>query len=188
VAARGSIVLDNLSQKRENSVVIFFSLQKKMSECPICFYSTYDEDVCTYGPCNHKFCKKCVQRWLKYDVRCPICRTVAQTIDPPADPLALYNKTLTIQLDGTGKLGVNLDVKLFSSISTVQVKSFSANSLGFRQGLRVNDTIVCINSIPCRSISMAQQLLVHGSKTAVHIQIFRTPKRKWFRSRIHAQS
>lgn len=122
--------------------------------------------------------------FIIFFLRCPICRAVAQTIDLP--PLALYNKTITIQLDDTGKLGVVLCVTL-SSKSTVKIKSLSVNSIGFRQGLRVNDTIVCINSIPCCSISTTQQLLVHLSKTSVHIQIFRTPvfKWRWFRTRIN---
>ena len=161
-----------------------------MFECPICFYPDEEEEVCTYGPCEHKFCKKCVQHCLEYDVRCPICRVVAETIDPPVDPLAVYNKTITVQLDDTGKIGVILCVTP-SSKSTVKIQSFSANSLAFRQGLRVNDTIVCINSIPCRSIKTTKQLLVHRSKTSVHIQIFRTPifkwKWRWSRYRIHAQ-
>lgn len=156
-------------------------------ECPICFNQFFTHDTCIYAPCKHMFCRRCVQRLLDYDVRCPVCRTVAQTIDPPPDTLALHNKTLTIQLDDTGKLGVTLCVT--PSDKAVKIKSFSANSLGFRQGLRVNDTIVCINSIPCRSISTTQQLLVHGSKTSVCIQISRTPvfKWKWRRTRVRSQ-
>ena len=158
-----------------------------MADCPICFQSISTSETCVYAPCKHVFCRRCVQRALEYDVRCPLCRMVAQNIDPPPN-LAHHNKTLTIQLDGTGRLGVSLYVSPTSK-SSVKIKSFSKKSQGFHQGLRVNDIIVGINSIPCHNISTTQRLLAHGFNTSVQIQIFRPQisrtyfcRWRWFRA------
>lgn len=40
-------------------------------ECPICYENVVDY---TSEKCNHKFCKKCINSWLKTHHTCPMCR------------------------------------------------------------------------------------------------------------------
>lgn len=43
-------------------------------ECSICLESCENEMVCYITPCNHKFHKKCMKRWLSSHSNCPLCR------------------------------------------------------------------------------------------------------------------
>lgn len=43
-----------------------------MVECPIC----YDEIIfpSCIKPCEHMFCNRCITKWLKKKMHCPLCR------------------------------------------------------------------------------------------------------------------
>ncbi|XP_050522989.1 uncharacterized protein LOC126895303 isoform X2 [Daktulosphaira vitifoliae] len=45
---------------------------KDVEICAICFNEVNDE--CYKTPCNHEFCKKCMDQWLQKGSTCPICR------------------------------------------------------------------------------------------------------------------
>ena len=51
-------------------------LVKKLSvkeECPICFEM---KKLVKFASCSHKFCKNCIEKWLKESRMCPCCREV----------------------------------------------------------------------------------------------------------------
>jgi hypothetical protein len=45
---------------------------KELIECPIC-YDQFNEG--TKLICNHKFCNKCIKKWIKNNNSCPYCKT-----------------------------------------------------------------------------------------------------------------
>jgi hypothetical protein len=49
--------------------------------CPICYDDIKDNIYITN--CNHKFCKKCINKWFnnKINVTCPLCRTIILNIE-----------------------------------------------------------------------------------------------------------
>jgi hypothetical protein len=40
--------------------------------CPICLEEINDLLI---TPCKHKFCKNCIDEWIKIKCECPLCRT-----------------------------------------------------------------------------------------------------------------
>ena len=44
-----------------------------MEECVICFTTMNDKDFIQLS-CNHRFHGRCLQKWLKYNATCPLCR------------------------------------------------------------------------------------------------------------------
>ncbi|CAM8991596.1 unnamed protein product [Rhodiola kirilowii] len=43
-------------------------------ECAICLEEYENQDQVREMPCKHKFHKRCVDKWLKMNGSCPICR------------------------------------------------------------------------------------------------------------------
>lgn len=41
--------------------------------CPICYQNTNNNIILN---CKHKFCKKCISKWVKIRHNCPICRNI----------------------------------------------------------------------------------------------------------------
>ena len=44
------------------------------SECSICLDNYKNNEYFRNLPCNHSFHKKCIDRWVKKNNNCPICR------------------------------------------------------------------------------------------------------------------
>ena len=42
------------------------------NNCPVCLEELKDNVYIT--PCNHKFCKECITRWMSINRICPYCR------------------------------------------------------------------------------------------------------------------
>lgn len=53
-----------------------------IDDCAICLDGFKAKQRCRELPCGHIFHKKCVDRWLKKNPRCPICRHCLQTEQP----------------------------------------------------------------------------------------------------------
>ena len=49
-------------------------LLEDVVSCSICMDEYKNEDVISILNCNHKFHKKCVDKWLYRNLSCPICR------------------------------------------------------------------------------------------------------------------
>jgi hypothetical protein len=47
-------------------------VQNNYENCPICFEEINDLLITS---CQHKFCKNCIEEWLKIKCDCPLCRT-----------------------------------------------------------------------------------------------------------------
>ena len=43
------------------------------TKCPICLSNIIS--ACTIHPCEHRFCRHCLDRWLEESSQCPTCRT-----------------------------------------------------------------------------------------------------------------
>tara|TARA_B100000683_G_scaffold275764_1_gene327556 strand:- start:2429 stop:2809 length:381 start_codon:yes stop_codon:yes gene_type:complete len=48
------------------------------SVCPICLNEMNKEQECM-TPCEHNFCYNCLNKWLRINLNCPICRKDIET-------------------------------------------------------------------------------------------------------------
>ncbi|GIY22641.1 hypothetical protein CEXT_710371 [Caerostris extrusa] len=58
-------------------------------KCSVCLDTSKRKNM-KYLPCSHVFHRKCINRWLKNDRRCPICRNI--TLRDSAQPKALVRQ------------------------------------------------------------------------------------------------
>lgn len=66
------------NKKKVYKVVIQILTEKEKKdsgevECAICI-STFDKVACASINCNHSFCKECLNKWMRANDTCPICR------------------------------------------------------------------------------------------------------------------
>lgn len=54
----------------------------EVETCPICQDELKDEPTIRTLPCNHKFHKDCIQKWIEMRNLCPLCKQVADTTQP----------------------------------------------------------------------------------------------------------
>jgi hypothetical protein len=54
----------------------------EIENCPICQDELKDESTIQTLPCNHKFHKDCIQKWIEMRNLCPLCKKVADTSQP----------------------------------------------------------------------------------------------------------
>lgn len=55
------------------------------AECCICLAKYEDNDDIRELPCNHFFHKECVDKWLKINALCPLCKTAVYTTSTSTD-------------------------------------------------------------------------------------------------------
>jgi hypothetical protein len=58
------------------------------TECVVC-YNDVPYKKATETVCKHVFCNKCIQKWLRRNHTCPLCRTPLRDPDPEPEPLEL---------------------------------------------------------------------------------------------------
>ena len=70
--------VDSDSTKWINQTVAF--LQDEDHRCVICYYKLAHENKCRkLRSCDHQFYHQaCIDKWLRYDIRCPTCRKYAR--------------------------------------------------------------------------------------------------------------
>lgn len=146
-------------------------MKSKECECPICFRML--ESPCVYQPCGHTFCRHCVERCLRYDIRCPICRRNVQVICPSLTvPQSRNTKTLAIKMNDTRKFGFTL----IATTAGVAIKSFAKHSVALKHGMKLRDVLISVNSIPCYTLVTTLKLLESVAATnVVDVQISRAP-------------
>lgn len=52
----------------------------KQDECSLCLSVYNNNDIITHTGCQHIFHKKCLDKWLKYENTCPLCRNILRDI------------------------------------------------------------------------------------------------------------
>ena len=135
-------------------------------ECAICFNEIVER--CALTPCQHAYCRACVRRILRFDVRCPTCRVAIEGFRPPIPVDATLVISVTLSPDR--KYGITLA----NAPDGVLVKSVGRGSAAARVGLRKNDVILSINGVPSTTQKTALLLLAHASlNPATHLAIRR---------------
>lgn len=67
-------------------------MSEEEDNCPICF-EKIDKKERYFLPCSHYFHQDCVEKWLRKNTKCPICKTdvyqddVYQDDEPDLEPL-----------------------------------------------------------------------------------------------------
>jgi len=78
------VILKYVQEYRTKKAVkkIFFKKRtnKKIDEnCVICFEKMNDKERKYVLHCNHSYHKKCITKWLRENVTCPLCNLPLQT-------------------------------------------------------------------------------------------------------------
>ena len=114
-----------------------------MDECPIC-YEMKPQTI--LSPCNHKFCAKCLIKYLKRGQTCPLCRRNFHNVHPP---LVVYENNFN------GIIEVKLQRKTkndFFGISVIQahdgVRISKIHNKKLNK-LQIGQKIVAYNGLPC---------------------------------------
>ena len=114
-------------------------------ECCICFYT---QDMCQLLPCNHSsFCKACLEKSLAVKLQCPICRTIP--IKLVSDAIKEENNVEYITVEAR-KSSFGISVRQYKGDA---VLIYKLSKHAYKLGLRLNDQIRYINSIPCTSVN-----------------------------------
>ena len=53
--------------------IIVGLLDSNLEECSICLNKIENDFYKT--DCNHRFHRKCYEKWMNYNINCPLCRT-----------------------------------------------------------------------------------------------------------------
>ncbi|EQB78206.1 hypothetical protein CB1_000706016 [Camelus ferus] len=61
------------------------SRQSEQTLCVVCFSDFEARQLLRVLPCNHEFHTKCVDKWLKANRTCPICRADASEVPREAE-------------------------------------------------------------------------------------------------------
>lgn len=94
-------------------------------ECPICLDAFKVRQHCRRLGCTHIFHKKCVDRWLAKNPRCPVCRTCVQ----PQQPTQRSIRILRSQLRPTAIARSISESSLTNSTNSTNSYSSSFTSL-----------------------------------------------------------
>ena len=128
---------------------------KDMETCVICL--NYINNPCTMVPCTHVMCSECMNKCLKYDTHCPICRHGICEIIPPF-PINCFYIQVFVYLDKSLKFGFTIQTDLKQQ--QVVISSFTnKQSVAFVCGLRKKDIILTINGLPCHTLKTTLQIL-----------------------------
>ena len=129
-------------------------------ECPICFEII--SNSCR-GSCCHHFCYNCLIKWCyAKGSKCPMCKTTIYKIEFDKNFDLINNpyseetinkeltKTILIELDGKVKPGISVKNNTEKNSRGVLISKLNKQDRQFNY-LKVNDTILYINGIPCLS-------------------------------------
>ena len=62
---------EEVSRINNQDIVEELPTTPELDECPICLGTS---EVDSKLPCQHLFCKSCIQRWANQSLECPLCR------------------------------------------------------------------------------------------------------------------
>ena len=142
-------------------------------ECSICLEII--ENSC-HGSCCHKYCYNCLIKWCySGGSKCPMCKTTIYSIELDKEfdlinnpySLTSINKeptqTVVIELDGKVKPGISVKNNTNSDSKGVLISKLNKLDRQFTH-LKVNDTILYINGIPCTSQERCNNIINYSHK------------------------
>jgi predicted metalloprotease with PDZ domain len=132
-------------------------------ECPICYTAIKNSAI---GSCTHHFCVACLVKWCQFGgTTCPTCKLPITEIrlDKEFDQLNgqgtylnLPNncEKITINFEKNNSAGITLENNYgFLNMTTrgpgVVISKIEEKNECYKGGLRLKDTILFINNIPC---------------------------------------
>ena len=133
-------------------------------ECPICYNIITNSCI---GSCTHHFCLPCLIQWCSFGgTNCPTCKTPIIEIrcdkefdsinNPEDNTISITNMTnkFTIKFDKNDIAGITLENNYnFSGFGTrapgVTISKINERHKCYKSGLRKNDILLFLNSIPC---------------------------------------
>ena len=123
--------------------------------CPICFELIKHSCV---GSCMHHFCYNCLIKWCRMGGnKCPVCKQIIyeirkdrefDNVNNPIDNdnICEYTKKICIHFNNNIPPGITL---MNNNGPGVKIKKLKTNELCDQNGLKLNDTILFLNNIPC---------------------------------------
>lgn len=139
-------------------------------DCPICF--NLIEKSCV-GSCMHHYCYNCMIKWLSFNTFCPICKKqileikLDKEFDSINNPLESINleeitKKVIIKFDDNVPPGITISN---NSGPGIKVKDLKKNDKCYLSGLRKDDIILFMNSVPCNKHEHCIKIIEESYKT-----------------------
>ena len=108
-----------------------------MDECPICLQH---HTLISIKPCTHRFCTRCICKWLQNKSNCPLCKCMV--LD-----LGLSN-TCDVRIPPYSS-DVHFGITLTNNATDhIIIKHVNSKDIAYRHGLRIGDKICMVNDIP----------------------------------------
>lgn len=123
-----------------------------MEECCICFHI---KPPVLLKPCNHTMCIGCLDNYLRFDIRCHMCRALISGSDPPLyRPSKKHYKVFIPPARGHV-----LGVSVMSANDKLIMTDIDKTGRGYNSGILEGDQIIAINTIPCYRIQHISSLI-----------------------------
>jgi hypothetical protein len=69
-----------VGQSNRNDTILKISNEKSEENCCICICSMSNKELTKCSSCNNLFDIECLQKWVKFDNKCPLCRNMISTL------------------------------------------------------------------------------------------------------------
>ena len=149
-------------------------------ECPICYNLIKKSCV---GSCMHHYCYECYVKWIVKTPSCPICKMPVFEIklDKEFDNLNNPNfkgyiekVTRNIVLDFKDQIPPGITLVNNSNGPGVKVLRLKKEDSCYLNGMRENDIILFINSVPCNTHQHAIEIIneFYNKKKKINFELF----------------
>ena len=126
-------------------------------ECPICYNLIKNSCV---GSCMHHYCYNCIVKWLSTNPVCPICKMPAYELKLDREFDSINNSptdeniekiTKTIVIDFKNNIPPGITITNNCNSPGVKVLDLKKSENCYIIGIRKDDIILFINSVPCNT-------------------------------------
>lgn len=135
-------------------------------DCPVCWK---EKPLVCILPCMHNCCAECVQKIVRRDYKCPMCRAPMVASSPAASQISKAS-CVAVSANASG-FGLRMENHCMGD-NTPCVKIVRVSGPARRAGLKVTDTIIGINeSIPVADANVLSRFL--QTQCTVQLSILR---------------
>lgn len=143
-------------------------------DCPVCFSNSPDAFL---YPCNHRFCLKCIHKFMQSKIECPMCRSVPLSVNHPSEHIGIA----CVFYPGE-HAGVTISNHRSNQEDCgVVINRANPDDVLYRSGLRRNDILLSINGIKCfqheQVVRQLDSVCQQSTPTTLSCQVVRSSRR-----------
>lgn len=122
-------------------------------ECPICFNEIHKDQICTTN-CKHDFCYNCLDKCIKNNINCPMCRENIETFEYNNEINRLY---IINNIEDIENLNVNIE----------EVRNMLGNVERYKSKIK---KLIIYNKVLSGSLVLSLLISIY---TGIHCEEFR---------------